>query len=115
GYDTLAVIAERGSLGEPSAMAFLDESRKLGAEVLYYFVEDLKLQGYDINEYVQHFDPAYDTLTNYKIDAVYAPFTGSIAETLISSLLTNLEAMNTGITILGSEEWESVQLERRGV
>lgn len=110
GYDTLAVIAERGSLGEPSATAFLDEARKLGGEVVRYYVEDLESQGYDISEYVKYFDPEVDTVFNYGIDAVYAPFTGNIAETLISSLITNLEAMQSEMTILGSEEWEVVDL-----
>lgn len=113
GYDTLAVIAERGSLGEASAVAFLDESRRLGAEVVRYYVEELASKGYDISEYVQYFDPEVDTVFNYNIDAIYAPFTGTIAETLIQSLLTNLEAMQSEMTILGSEEWESIRLERR--
>lgn len=113
GYDTLAVIAEHGSLGEASAVAFLDESRKLGAEVVRYYVEELASKGYDISEYVKYFDPEVDTVFNYNIDAVYAPFTGTIAETLIQSLLTNLEAMQSEMTILGSEEWESIRLERR--
>lgn len=110
GYDTLAVIAERGSLGEPSAVAFLDEARRLGGEVVRYYVEDLETDGYDINQYVRYFDPKVDTVLNYNIDAVYAPFTGNIAETLISSLLTNLEAMESTMKILGSEEWETADL-----
>lgn len=112
GFDTLAVLAERGSLGEPSAVAFLDEARRLGANVVRYYVEDLAADGYDINQYVKYFDPAVDTVFNYNIDAVYAPFTGNIAETLISSLLTNLEAMQSTMTILGSEEWESVDINK---
>jgi ABC-type branched-subunit amino acid transport system substrate-binding protein len=113
GYDTLAVIAEKGSLGEPSAVAFQKEARSLGAHVVRYFVEDLESQGYDISEYVKYFDPKVDTVFNYHIDAVYAPFTGNIAETLISSLLTNLEAMQSTMTILGSEEWETTDLSTR--
>jgi hypothetical protein len=46
---------------------------------------------------------------------VYAPFTGNIAETLISSLLTNLEAIDIDMTILGSEEWEMVDLQNRNL
>ncbi|MBD3615807.1 MAG: ABC transporter substrate-binding protein [Gracilimonas sp.] len=115
GHDTLAVIAERGSLGEPSAIAFLDEARKLGGEVVRYYVEDFSSQGYDISEYVKYFDPNPDEedILSYNIDAVYAPFTGNIAETLISSLLTNLEAMQSKVTILGSEEWETVNIGSR--
>ncbi|HBQ60847.1 MAG TPA: hypothetical protein DD671_14820, partial [Balneolaceae bacterium] len=33
------------------------------------------------------------------------------AETLINNLLTNLEAMQSEMIILGSEEWENVDLE----
>lgn len=113
GFDTLAVIAERGSLGEPSAIAFLDEARRLGGEVVRYYVEDLASDGYDISEYAKYFDPEVDTVFNYNIDAVYAPFTGNIAQTLMSSLLTNLEAMQSEMTILGSEEWEATELDSR--
>lgn len=111
GYDTLAVIAEKGSLGEPSAHAFLDEARNLDAKVVRFYVEELASQGYDITEYVKNFDSEVDTVFNYNIDAVYAPFTGNIAETLINNLLTNLEAMQSDMSILGSEEWENVDLE----
>ncbi|SMO34661.1 ABC transporter substrate-binding protein [Gracilimonas mengyeensis] len=114
GYDTLAVIAERGALGESSAQAFLDESRKRGAAVVHYFVEDLEAEGYDISEYVKYFDPEVDTVFQYNIDAIYAPFTGTVANTLMSSLVTNLEAIGSNMTILGSEEWESVNIQNFG-
>lgn len=109
-YDTLAVLAEKGSLGEASAYAFIDEVRKLGGEVVRFYVEDLASQGYDISEYVKYFDPEVDTEYNYNIDAVYAPFTGNIAQTLMSALITNLEAMGSKMSILGSEEWESADI-----
>ena len=109
-YDTLAVLAEKGSLGEASAYAFLDEVRNLGGEVVRFYVEDLASEGYDISEYVKYFDPEVDTVFNYNIDAVYAPFTGNIAQTLMSSLITNLEAMGSEISILGSEEWETANI-----
>jgi len=108
GFDTVAVIAEKGSLGEPSAVAFRDELRRLGGEVVWYFVDDFASGGYNISEYVQNFNPEVDTLFNYKIDAVYAPFTGNISETLINTLLTNLEAIGSDMTILGSEKWEAL-------
>ena len=109
-YDTLAVLAEKGSLGEASAYAFLDEVRNLGGEVVRFYVEDLASEGYDISEYVKYFDPEVDTVLNYNIDAVYAPFTGNIAQTLMSSLITNLEAMGSEMSILGSEEWETANI-----
>jgi ABC-type branched-subunit amino acid transport system substrate-binding protein len=114
-YDTLAVIAEKGSLGEPAALAFLDEARNLGGEVVRYYVEDLESDGYDISKYMENFNPEVDTVFNYGIDAIYAPFTGSIAETLINSLLTNLEAIDIDMTVLGSEEWEMVDLASRNL
>lgn len=109
-YDTLAVLAEKGSLGEASAYAFQDEVRKLGGEIVRFYVEDLASEGYDITEYVKYFDPEVDTVFNYNIDAVYAPFTGNISQTLMSALITNLEAMGSQMTILGSEEWETADI-----
>jgi len=47
------------------------------------------------------------------VQAVYAPFTGDAASTLIESLLTDLEAMQSPVTILGSEEWEFAQIQNR--
>ncbi|MDR9419680.1 ABC transporter substrate-binding protein [Gracilimonas sp.] len=111
GYDTLAIIAEKGSLGEPSATAFLDESRELGAEVVRYIVDDFASEGYDITEYMEVFDPEVDTVFNYNVDAIYAPFTGNIAGTLINSLLTSLEAIESDMTVLGSAEWESSEID----
>lgn len=107
GYDTLTVIADRGSLGEASAIAFRNEAVRLGAEILKYYSVDLESQGYDISEFTTFLNPLTDTLTNYTIDAVYAPFTGQAAATLTNSLLTHLEAMRSEITVLGLEEWET--------
>ena len=109
GYDTLGIIAEQGSLGETAAHSFLRESERLGAFVAYNFVENLEEQGYGITDFTQYFTT--DTLDSVTIiDAVYAPFTGTIAQTLIESLLTDLEAMRSTIDILGSEEWGGVNI-----
>ena len=109
GYDTLGIIAEQGSLGETAAHSFLRESERLGAFVAYNFVENLEERGYGITDFTQYFTT--DTLDSVTIiDAVYAPFTGTIAQTLIESLLTDLEAMRSTIDILGSEEWGGVNI-----
>ena len=101
GYDTLGIIAEQGSLGEAAAHSFLRESERLGAFVAYDFVENLEELGYGITDFTQYFTT--DTLDSVTIiDAVYAPFTGTIAQTLIESLLTDLEAMQSTVDILGS-------------
>ncbi|MFV1885551.1 MAG: ABC transporter substrate-binding protein [Balneola sp.] len=112
GYDTLGVIAEKGSLGDPAARAFVHEAEQNGALVEYYFVEDLEELGYDIRDYTQYFTT--DTLDSVDmVEAVYAPFTGTVAATLVESMLTDLEAMRSTIAILGSEEWMNVNLEDR--
>ncbi|MCG8373875.1 MAG: ABC transporter substrate-binding protein, partial [Balneolales bacterium] len=112
GYDTLGVIAERGSLGAPAARAFRHEAERNDGFVQYYFVEDLESVGYDIRDYTQFFTT--DTLDSIPmVKAVYAPFTGTIAQTLIESMLTELEAMNSTVGILGSEEWQNVNLDQR--
>jgi ABC-type branched-subunit amino acid transport system substrate-binding protein len=109
GFDTLGILAEKGSLGEAAAHSFLRESERLGAFVAYDFIENLEERGYGITDFTQYFST--DTLDSVTIiDAVYAPFTGTIAQTLIESLLTDLEAMQSTIDILGSEEWGGVTI-----
>jgi len=106
--DTLAVIAERNSLGSASAYAFRKEAEKLGANIAYFFVEDLESKGYEITEYTKYFTTdsvALDTLNRPHIDGVYAPFTGQVAPTLIELLLIDLEAMDSEIVVFGSQEW----------
>lgn len=118
--DTLAVLAEKGSDGEESAFAFRREAEKLGAKVEYFFVEDLASEGYELTDYTKYFttDSAkIDSLGNYHyLDGIYAPFAGQAAPTLIELLLVDLEAMNSNLTVLGSQAWGNVQIpeERRG-
>lgn len=112
GYDTLGVLAEKGSLGAPAAQAFRHQAERNGAFVQYYFEENLQENGYDISDYSKFFTT--DTLDSVAmVKAVYAPFTGTIAPTLIESLLTDLEAMQSKVAILGSEEWQNVSMENR--
>lgn len=112
GYDTLGVIVEKKSLGAPAARAFRHEAERLGGYVEYYFEENFEELGYDIRDYTKFFTT--DTLDSVAmVKAVYAPFTGTIAQTLIQSLLTDLEAMKSEVAILGSEEWKDVNIESR--
>ncbi len=112
GFDTLGVIAEARSLGAPAARAFRHEAERLGGYVEYYFEENFEELGYDIRDYTQFFTT--DTLDSVAmVKAIYAPFTGTIAQTLIESLLTDLEAMRSEVAILGSEEWQEVNIEAR--
>ena len=112
GYDTVGVIVEKQSLGAPAARAFRYEVERLGGFVEYYFEENFVELGYDIRDFTQFFTT--DTLDSVAIvEAIYAPFTGTIAQTLIQSLLTDLEAMKSEVAILGSEEWRDVNIESR--
>lgn len=112
--DTLAVLAEKNSLGEASAFAFRERAEKMGAKVEHFFVEDLEAKGYDLSDYTKYFtaDSAkIDSLGQFHhIDGIYAPFTGQAASTLAELLLVDLEAMNSNITVLGSQEWGNFEL-----
>lgn len=112
--DTLAVLAERNSLGEASAFAFRDRAEKLGAKVVYFFLEDLSSQGYEVTDYTKYFTTdSVEVDSQYvqkNLDAVYAPFTGQAAPTLIDLLLIDLQAMDSNITILGSQEWGATNI-----
>lgn len=112
--DTLAVLAEQNSLGEASAFAFREHAEKLGAKVTHFFVDDLEGKGYDLSDYTQYFTSdktKIDSLGNYHyLDGIYAPFTGQAAPTLAELLLVDLEAMDSNITVLGSQEWGNFNL-----
>lgn len=112
--DTLAVLAERNSLGEASAYAFRDRAEKLGAKVEYFYMEDLGAQGYEISEYTKFFTTdSVEVDSQYVqvgLDAVYAPFTGQAAPTLIDLLLIDMQAMESNVTILGSQEWGATSI-----
>ena len=83
GFDTLGILAEKGSLGEAAAHSFLREAERLGAFVAYDFIENLEEQGYGITDFTQYFTT--DTLDSVTIiDAVYAHLQG-----LLLKLLSN--------------------------
>ena len=101
--DTIAVLADLNSLGKASALAFRHEAERLGAFVQHFFLKDLASEGYDIYEYTQYLSKS-DSLSP-GLKAIYAPFTGSAAPTLIRNLITDLEASSSDYILLGSEEW----------
>lgn len=121
--DTLAVLAEKNSLGEASAYAFRERAEKMGAKVSYFFVDDLESKGYDLTEYTKYFTPdsaKIDSLGYHYVDGIYAPFTGRPASTLAELLLVDLEAMDSDVTVLGSQEWGNfdipeIQLENQPI
>lgn len=111
--DTLAVLVGKNSLGESSAYAFRDKAEKLGAKVVYFFSEDFKSKGYDLTDYTKYFTPdsaVIDSMGYHHLDGIYAPFTGQAAQNLANLLLVDLEAMNSHLTVLGSQEWGKMNI-----
>lgn len=96
-----AIIARRGTSGASSAEAFRDEAEKLGGQIIHYFVEDLRPNELAVSQYTQYFGSEGDP-----VEAVYAPFTGDAAITLIDLLLVDLRQMTTSPVALGSQEWQ---------
>lgn len=110
GLRTIAILADRGSLGFRAASSFKEEAERLGAVVPTYFVEDLQQSGYDLSPFFERIetDPdVLDSLGLQPVDGVFAPFTGQAAQTLIRLLITGLEGKRSTAIILGSEEWDS--------
>lgn len=108
GLDTLAIIADKKSLGAKSAYAFRTRAEQLGAYVPYLFMDDFKSTGLDFSEFSNFFATDSTTIDSLNItppNAVYAPFTGQAAPTLIDLFLTDLESKDNYLTVLGSEEW----------
>lgn len=111
--NSFTIITEEGSLGRASALAFRHEAERLGANISYYIEEDFAATGYDFSQLTEIFtsDPVLiDSLNIKPSDAVYAPFTGEASTTMMNLLMNNLEAMNSDVVVLGSEEWEYATL-----
>lgn len=110
--DTLAIITERNSMGEASALAFRHEAERLGAHIAHNINEDFSAFGYDLSEVTEIFttdEILADSLGYVPIKGVYAPFTGQAASTLINLLMTDLEAMRSDVVVMGSEEWRDAR------
>ncbi len=111
--DTLAIITQKDALGTASALGFRHEAERLGAHISYYIEEDFAATGFDLSESTKVFTTDTEEIEegNYmRSKGIYAPFTGQAANTLIRLLMTDLEAMNNRMVVLGSEEWETVNL-----
>lgn len=113
GVETFSIITRPNSLGRNSAVAFRREAERLGANIAYFIEEDFEATGYDFSETTNVFtsDPALiDSLNITPSDAIYAPFAGEASNTMINLLMNNLEAMNSDVAVLGSEQWEFAPL-----
>lgn len=113
GIETFSIITEPSSLGRNSALAFRKEAERLGANMAYFIEEDFASSGYDFNEATNVFtsDPVLiDSLNIKQSDVIYAPFTSEASSTMMNLLMNNLEALDSDVIILGSEEWEYANL-----
>lgn len=111
--DTVSVISDRNSLGYAAAIAFKEEAERLGALIPTFFAGDMANTGYDIRPFTQTLytdSVMIDSLGITPAKAVYAPFTGAGAQTLIRLLMTDLSAKQNPLTILGLEEWNNDDL-----
>jgi branched-chain amino acid transport system substrate-binding protein len=104
------VIVENGSLGAIEARAFKEEAESLGAAVPLFFEENFAARGYYLGDILPWFtnNPALITdTTKYvadSLEAVYLPFTGDAAPTLLDLALTGLQAFTPDYPIISNEE-----------
>lgn len=106
--DTLGVIVQRNSYGMEEAFAFRNEAEKLGAKIRYFFMNNFEAINFDVSRYTKYFNTnpsVADSLHTHPVQAVYLPFTGDTAPTLINLIMTDFLAYNSNFTILGSQEW----------
>lgn len=111
--DSILIIAEKGSLGERAATAFVEEVKADSLFISTYLVEDFAASGYDLRPYSNYFitdSTLIDSLSINRFKAVYAPFSGATSETMINFLLTGLESNSNFPLIIGSGEWENYEL-----
>jgi hypothetical protein len=111
--DSILIIAEKGSLGERAAKAFMDELAKDSVFISNYLVRDFAASAYDLRPYSYNFttdSTLIDSLSINSFKAVYAPFSGATSETMINFLLTGLESNDNFALIIGSGEWENYEL-----
>ncbi len=117
-YNHLAVIAQKNALGRDEAIAFRDEAERLGASVDYFFLADFEKQGFNVTPYTEYFNPDtvwVDSLHSTPVDAVYLPFTGISAPTLINAVLTDFQAFHTKVALLGNQEWQVINLDPQNI
>ncbi len=103
GLKNFAVLADENSNGLKSAEAFRDEAEELGAFISHYVVENLNANQFEISRQTREFGSS-----PRPIEAVYAPFTGQGALTLVDLLLADLGKMNKRMTVLGSQEYQNL-------
>ncbi|MFW6347958.1 MAG: hypothetical protein ACOC2C_05030 [Cyclonatronaceae bacterium] len=123
GQRRISILVERGSLGEVDALAFRSRAIELGAEIPYFFNENLQARQFEVRPFARFFtsdvgllnirdeEEAEEFEENLKpSDALYVPLTGQPASTVFSLLMTQLRALRSNIQVIGSQELGSTDL-----
>ncbi len=110
GHTDLAILVDRNSTGAIEAQAFREKAESLGANIVHNFNIDFRQQRFNVSLQTQYFassmEVVEDTLiTLSNVDAVFLPFTGSAANTMIDIVLTDLIAYRSNVDIIGTEDW----------
>lgn len=122
GLQKFGVMTEKNSHGETDALSFAIEIENLGGEVRKIIIEDFESTGYFVGDHTPWFANSNELIdtTRYvadMLDAVYLPFTGEAASTLLNLTLTGLETFLPEYVVLGNDEMSylnhSVQRTRR--
>jgi len=111
--DTASVISGRNAEGIYAARAFRAEFERLGGHIVDFYTKDFNSDGFEFTEFTEAFTTnkqLIDSLNYTPVDAVFAPFTGGSAPSLIDLLLTDLEANRSKVTVLGSEDYAYANL-----
>lgn len=114
GYQRLGVITESGTQGSQFARTFRQHSEQKGATITRFVDQNFAASGYDLTGISSGFygsEPEGETegdpeLSASYTQAVYAPFTGQSATTMMNLLLNDMESSRNFIPILGSEDWK---------
>lgn len=109
GLMKFGIMVERGTHGEIDAQSFASEVEQLGGEVLRFINEDFGSLGYFVGDHTPWFanNNALVDTTRFvadTLDAVYLPFTGEAASTLMNLTLTGLETFQPDYVVLSNDE-----------
>jgi ABC-type branched-subunit amino acid transport system substrate-binding protein/tetratricopeptide (TPR) repeat protein len=123
GEQRISILVEQGSLGEIDAKAFRNRAIELGAQIPYFYNENLQAQQFDVRPFTRLFTSDVELLnireekeevafinSQKPTDALYVPLTGRPAPTIFDLLMTQLQALRSEVRVIGSQELGSVDV-----
>ncbi len=109
GYRSFSVIVDENSLGMESAAAFSEEVLRRGGRLVHFFADNFRDRNFEVDDYTQYFSGNPElvdtTITLERFDALYMPFTGGGASTLIDMVITDLLRLSSPARVIGSSEF----------